>query len=197
MEGPPDEDLVALSRISGLDAGRQEEILNQLFARYHSRVAVWCYRMTGDRASAADLAQDILLKAFRNLDSWRGQSKFSTWLYTIMRNHCMNEFAARSVRPESTSTSLDFDISDERDSPDRDLERKSEVQQLKLLMKSLDPTEVQVMTLHYGEEMPLNMITRLLSLTNKSGAKAYIVSARRKLESAVARLRAQGKVAHE
>ena len=43
------------------------------------------------------------------------------------------------------------------------------------------------MTLHYAEEMPLDAITRLLSLKNSSGAKAYIVSAKRKLSSAVTR----------
>jgi hypothetical protein len=43
------------------------------------------------------------------------------------------------------------------------------------------------MMLHYGEEIPLNTVSQMLGLTNKSGAKAYIVSARRKL--AAARLR--------
>jgi hypothetical protein len=48
----------------------------------------------------------------------------------------------------------------------------------------LDKTEARVMMLHYGQEMPLNAVSRMLGLTNKSGAKAYIVSARRKLAAA-------------
>ena len=51
--------------------------------------------------------------------------------------------------------------------------------------KSLDETESKVITLHYVHELPLNSITRLLGLENQSGAKAFIVSARRKLERVV------------
>ena len=194
METPSDEDLVARSRLDGLSPVRQRELLNELFARYHTRVALWCYRVTGDRNSAGDLAQDVLLKAHRNLDSWRGQAKFSTWLYSITRNHCFNELAAKSVRPEGTADSLDFELADRRSvRPDKQVELESEIRQMKELMKkTLDDTEANVMTLHFGEEMTLGAITRLLSLTNPSGAKAYIVSARRKMSSAVARLRAAG-----
>jgi DNA-directed RNA polymerase specialized sigma24 family protein len=54
-----------------------------------------------------------------------------------------------------------------------------------LLDQSLEEIEKQVFTLHYGDDVPLKAITRLLGLTNRSGAKAYIVSARRKLSRAV------------
>jgi DNA-directed RNA polymerase specialized sigma24 family protein len=60
------------------------------------------------------------------------------------------------------------------------------------LAGSLDRMERTVFTLHYGDDMPLDAITRLLNLTNASGAKAYIVSARRKLARAASRMRARG-----
>lgn len=196
MEPPSDEDLVARSRLDGISQVRRQELVNELFARYHARVALWCYRVTGNRNSAADLAQDVLLKAHRNLDSWRGKSKFSTCLYSITRNHCFNDLAAKSVRPEGTADSLDFDLPDPAGSrPDKLVELESEIRQMKELMKrTLDDTEAHVMTLHYGEEMTLDAVTRLLSLTNPSGAKAYIVSALRKLKASVARLRATGRL---
>jgi DNA-directed RNA polymerase specialized sigma24 family protein len=56
-----------------------------------------------------------------------------------------------------------------------------------LLTATLDETERTVFTLHYGEELPLDAITRLLRLENSSGAKAYIVSAKRKLSRAAER----------
>lgn len=151
MESLSDEDLVLRSRLEGLTGARQQEFLNELFGRYHSRVALWCVRVTGDRNSAADLAQDVLLKAHRNLHSWRGQSKFSTWLYSIARNHCINDLAARSVRPESVSDSLDFDLFD-HSTPGayEQLEIEGEIRQMKeLLRTTLDETEAQVMSLHY------------------------------------------------
>jgi DNA-directed RNA polymerase specialized sigma24 family protein len=55
----------------------------------------------------------------------------------------------------------------------------------RFILDTLDQTEARVMMLHYGQEMPLNAVSRKLGLTNKSGAKAYIVSARRKLQAAM------------
>ncbi len=194
METTSDEDLVARSRLDGLSPDRRRELLDQLFARYHAKVALWCFRVTGDRNSAADMAQDVLLKAYRNLDSWRGQARFSTWLYSIARNHCFNELSARAVRPEGTSNSLDFDpVAPAFAAPDRAVELESEIRQMRKLMKdTLDDTEASVMTLHYGEDLSLDAVTRLLSLTNPSGAKKYVVSAKRKLQAAVLRLRPSG-----
>ena len=60
-----------------------------------------------------------------------------------------------------------------------------------LMRTSLDVLETRVVTLHYGEEMPLDAITRLLGLTNPSGAKACLVSARRKLAAAAERWKAR------
>jgi DNA-directed RNA polymerase specialized sigma24 family protein len=51
-------------------------VANDLFARHYERMARWCYRFTGDRESAAYLAQNVFLKAHRNLDTFRGISQF-------------------------------------------------------------------------------------------------------------------------
>jgi hypothetical protein len=56
-----------------------------------------------------------------------------------------------------------------------------------LINETLEETEKQVFTLHYAEEVPLDVITRMLKLENASGAKAYLVSAKRKLDRAVKR----------
>lgn len=78
-------------------------------------------------------------------------------------------------------------------SPYEQVERESSNGQLRaLLQDTLDDTERRIFTLHYGEDIPLDTLTRLLGLQNASGAKAYIVSARRKLAKAVQRLKAKG-----
>jgi len=186
-----DEELLAQAQRSP-EASKQRELLDDLFRRYHSRVALWCFRVTGDRESAADLAQEIFLKVQRGLDSFRGDAKFSTWLYSITRNHCLNYANRRAARGESATEPLEeIDVPAE-DRFDLRLERNEEMRQMReLVAETLDETEQRVMTLHYGEEMTLDAITRLLGLLNQSGAKAYVVSARRKLKTAVARWRAQ------
>ena len=175
------------------EPGIRRELLDTLFLRYHSRIALWCYRTTGNRDSAADLAQEVLLKAYQKLDGFRGDAKFSTWLYSITRNHCFNEARRRVSHRENAMDPLDPETRSE-DRFDLRLEHEEDLQQMRsFLQEHLDEIEQRVMALHYGEELPLDAVTRLLELSNTSGAKAYVVSARRKLNTAVGRWRAKQK----
>jgi RNA polymerase sigma-70 factor (ECF subfamily) len=150
--------------------GRQ--LLDTLFLRYHSRIALWCYRTTGNRDSAADLAQEVLLKVYQNLDGFRGDAKFSTWLYSITRNHCFNDAQRRVSHRENAMDQLDPETRGD-DRFDLRLEHEEDLQQMRtFLRENLDETEQRVMTLHYGDEIPLDAVTRLLGLSNASGAKA-------------------------
>jgi RNA polymerase sigma-70 factor, ECF subfamily len=193
MSDLTDEELVALSAGESESSARRQA-LDALFRRYQERVAVWCWRVAGDREWASDLAQEVFLKAFRNLSSFRQESKFSTWLYTIARNHCFNAVQSRVVRGEEQL--LDFDAFPDTFGKrfDTKLELEEEIRNMRqLISQSLDETERQVMTLHYGEDMTLDSISRLLNLQNASGAKAYIVSAKRKLQSAIGRMQARSR----
>lgn len=186
-ESPSDEELIAQYR-EGADKSRSEQCVNELFGRYHAKIARWCLAFTNDRESAADLAQEICAKAYKNLPSFRGQSKFSTWLFSIARNHCLNAVRARSGVPamESSQMMLDGLPDLAAENPDAAIERKQMAEIARqLVCESLEDTERLVFTLHFAEELPLDVITRILKLTNTSGAKAYLVSAKRKLQRAV------------
>jgi RNA polymerase sigma-70 factor (ECF subfamily) len=187
MEEISDEELLLRYRAAA-DSSAGNSLLNQLFQRHHSRVAAWCYRLTGDVDSSADLAQEIFLKAFQRLDSFRGDSRFTTWLYTIARNHCMDQLRSRASGPQQNFEALPEQIADFRSEEISAALERRESEQLvrKWMRESLDETEAKVMTLHYVHELPLDSVTRLLRLTNPSGAKAHIVSARRKLARALA-----------
>ncbi|HEY3441198.1 MAG TPA: sigma-70 family RNA polymerase sigma factor [Paludibaculum sp.] len=166
----------------------------ELFGRYKRRVATWCYRYAGDRETALDLAQDVFLKAYQNLNSFRVDSKFSTWLYIIMRNNCLNYVRQRSGEPlDSSEPILVIEPPDSRSwDTSAVLEREARLRDMRTLMQeALDETESRVMVMHYSDELPLETITRLLGLTNASGAKALIVSAKRKLQTAVRRMQAR------
>jgi RNA polymerase sigma-70 factor (ECF subfamily) len=184
MEVLSDEELV--DRYRAVIGPERDKFLNQLFERHHTRVAAWCYRMTGDVDAATDLAQEVFLKVFQNLDSFRGQSKFTTWLYSIARNHCMDALKSRAATPIIAGESALERVEDLHAAELlADMERR-EAEQLvrQLMLESLDENEAKVMTLHYVHELPLDSVTRMLNLTNASGAKAYVVSARRKLARA-------------
>ncbi|HET9180920.1 MAG TPA: sigma-70 family RNA polymerase sigma factor [Candidatus Angelobacter sp.] len=175
------------------DKSIAEQYVNELFRRHHVKVARWCLSFAENRESAADLAQEICAKAYKNLEYFKGQSKFSTWLFSIARNHCLNAVRARSSAPdmESEETIIDSLPDLASDNPHQTAERNQLMEIARQFVNTeLDETEKQVFTLHFAEEMPLDVITRLLNLQNTSGAKAFLVSARRKLDRAVKRWKA-------
>jgi RNA polymerase sigma-70 factor, ECF subfamily len=176
-----DAEMVRKELTAGGPEGRASA--EELFRQHHKKVVTWCLRFTGDAEEAHDLSQAIFLKAFLKLDSFRGESKISTWLYSITRSECMNYLKARSARPAPVEEEVLGTVPDAAAlSPLQLLERaRSGPLVQSLLDRALDETEKRVFTLHYGDDMPLDMITRLLGLQNRSGAKAFIVSARRKL----------------
>jgi RNA polymerase sigma-70 factor (ECF subfamily) len=184
-----DEELIAeWKRRSG---AARDALVDELFERHYERVARWCYRFTNDREAAADLAQDVFLKAHRHLDTFKGTSTFSTWLYSIVRNESLNRLKRLHTDMEGEEVLADVAALDAL--PDALAEARDLAARLKeFLTANLDRREQAVFTLHYGDEMTLDAITRLLRLDNASGAKAYIVSARRKLARAAQRVRARG-----
>jgi RNA polymerase sigma-70 factor (ECF subfamily) len=191
MDAPlSDEQLVGEYRLASPEAKRQ--IADQLFARHYERVARWCLRFAGNRDSAADLAQEVFLKAHRHLDSFQGSSRFTTWLYTIVRNESLNWLQRRPLAATESEEVL-VDVPAPEPGPEEIAVQGSRQRRLnEFLTTHLDATERTVFTLHYGDDMPLDAITRMLKLENASGAKAFIVSAKRKLARASQRLAARG-----
>jgi len=68
----------------------QQECFSELVERYEFKVRGYCYHMLSQSEMAEDAAQDIFIKAFRSMKSFRGESSFSTWLFRIATNHCFD-----------------------------------------------------------------------------------------------------------
>jgi RNA polymerase sigma-70 factor, ECF subfamily len=176
-------ELIQGSRTSAAQRGA---FVEELFRRHYPKVVTWCLRFAGDRAEAQDLAQGVFVRAYRHLDAFRGDSSFVTWLYVITRSECMNAVTRRR-RPAAIPEEDLAEIPDEDAArPDEGLEQEGIAKVLKTLLDlALDETEKKVFTLHYGEDVPLDAISRLLGLSNRTGAKTVIVRARRKLARAL------------
>ena len=76
-----------------------QQAFEALVLRYQKMIFALAYRMTGSQADAEDLTQDSFIAAFHQLDSFRGDSKFSSWLYRIATNRCLN-WRERNTRRE-------------------------------------------------------------------------------------------------
>jgi RNA polymerase sigma factor (sigma-70 family) len=181
LERLSDEELIERARAAAAGA---DACLAVLYGRYYSKVAAWCLRISGDRQGAADLAQEVFLRVHERLDSFRSESRFSTWLYTVTRSVVINRGVAARRRqmdpldeegaPEPVEPAPAADEVVSRDQISRRLREAME--------RDLEPLEAKVLYLHYVDGLPLAGITDLLKLENKSGAKAYIVSGGRKLK---------------
>ena len=68
-----------------------EHAFQNLFDKYKSRVITYCFRFCGDRAVAEELAQETFLKVYKAARRYRPKARFSTWLYKIATNVCLNE----------------------------------------------------------------------------------------------------------
>lgn len=176
-----DEELIQKARSESGPAAAAS--LEALFQRYYSKVAYWCLRVCGSREEAADLAQEVFLRVHSRLGSFRGESRFSTWLYQVTRSVAINhgEAARRRTAPLTDMENAP-DPADPEPAADEILVRSQDIAGLRAVMEEvLEPLEARVLYLHYALGVTLPRITEMLELENRSGAKAYIVSGLRKL----------------
>jgi RNA polymerase sigma-70 factor (ECF subfamily) len=72
----------------------------EIFKLHHRRVYAVCLRMTGNSAEAEDLCQEVFIQVFRKLDTFRGESAFTTWLHRLTVNHVLMHFRKQRSRKE-------------------------------------------------------------------------------------------------
>ena len=84
-------------------AGEQMSGFEDLYRKHYRRVYSICLRMTGNVAEAEDLTQEVFIQLHRKLDSFRGESQFTTWLHRLTVNQVLMHFRKRSVRSELTT----------------------------------------------------------------------------------------------
>lgn len=181
--GSTDEELVAVAR-AGREAGGGGTAAAELFGRYERAVYLCCYRYVNDHERALDLSQDVFLRAWQGLESFAGRSKFSSWLFAITRNRCINEVRRVDLLHDE---GIDPEYIPGREAwPDRELEeREGEEKVLRLVRETLDPLEQKAIWMRCFERLPVDEITRLLGIEVKSGARGMLQTARRKLKAAL------------
>jgi len=180
---PADRDLVlAFQRDPGGREGRAA--VAGLLDRYRRRVLRWCYRVVRDPEAARDLAQDVLLNAYRKLPEYRDEGQFGGWLFMIARNRCLSELRRRRV-PVADEAVFEF-LADQGPRPDEVLERKLMGRALEDLVRAtLTPLEQDALWLRCYEGLTVETITRRLEIRESTGARAVLQRARRKLRAAI------------
>ena len=110
MSAEMDPDAALMLRVKQGDEGAFAELVE----KYKQPVMNVVYRMLRDATEAEDLAQNVFLQVYKSAGRYHISSKFSTWLFTIVRNLCLNEIRRRSRHP---ADSLDAPHPEQEDQP--------------------------------------------------------------------------------
>jgi len=154
-----------------------------LVSRYQNYVFTLTLRLIKSREDAEEIAQDVFVKAYRSLADFRGESKFSTWLYTITNTTCITFLRKKKLEVHSLDNEKVFEMADNKDSGFRAnmIEQKSRVSMVNKAIAMLSPDDAEVITLFYKAEQNLEEIARILGLEANT-AKVRLHRARGRLK---------------
>ena len=175
--------LSIIREVQSGDVNAFEDIVRE----YEKNVYNIALRMTGDREDALDVSQEAFLKAYHALPNFRGESKFSVWLYRIVSNACLDFLRERKRRAEVSLSvgddedeSAEAEIRDDSLSPETLFERKLTREAVRRGLLSLPEDQRNILLLREIQGFSYEEIGRILSLESGT-VKSRIFRARRKL----------------
>ncbi len=131
----------------------------ELVREHRARIYGICYRYAGNPADADDLAQDVLLKVYRGLPTFRGDARLSTWIYRIAVNTCLNWISARKGRTDE----LPDDLVDKGLSPAERLFEREVKEVVQAAIRKLPDRQRMTLVLRVYEELTHKEIAEAMS----------------------------------
>jgi len=175
---------------------RDERAFRELVAAHRDRVFNITYRMLGNRHEAEDVSQEVFITVFKTIDTFREESKFSTWLYRVAVNHCKNRIKYLARRHDRDRDELDETTqgassgngaigSPAPRSPDHALAGMQMEQVLRDAINSLDEEQRLVVILRDVEDLSIEEICAITDMpdgTVKSRLHRARLALRKKLQ---------------
>ncbi len=158
-----------------------------LIRAHESRMYAVTLRMCGSREDAQDCLQEAMVRIYRALDSFRGQSSFGTWVYRITMNTCLDELRRRKVRQ---STSLDamletgWSPTDDTNTPEKNSLRSEQRRSIEKAIGTLPEDMKAAVVLRDIQGFSYEEIAKILS-ANVGTIKSRISRGREKLREAL------------
>lgn len=172
-----------IEKVLGGDANAFEELV----LKYEKTVYNLALRMVGDRDDAFDMTQEAFIKAYGSLSSFRGDSKFSVWIYRITTNVCLDFLRSKSRKQQVSLTVSDdddedaqLDIPDPKADPEQQLIKKISMQSVEEGLKTLPDKQRQILVMRELGGMSYAEIGKALSL-EEGTVKSRIFRARKRL----------------
>lgn len=151
-----------MARVARDDRGAFEELVT----KYQKKVINFVYRYTGNPSVAEELAQESFIRVYRAAGSYRPEARFTTWLFTIVRNICMN-YKTREGRhdqqmdPEAASLQL----SSSESNPETEALRREMRQKIQAAIQELPETLRAPLVLNHFNQMQYEEIAKILNLS--------------------------------
>lgn len=178
-----EQEAAIVRKVLGGDANAFETLVLE----YEKNVYNIALRMTGNSEDAADMTQEAFIKAYNSLQSFRGDSKFSVWLYRIVSNVCLDFLRSKNRRPtvslsveDGDGEDAQLDVADESQSPELLLDRKLTRDSVRRGLDSLPPDYRQILLLREIQGLSYDEIAQALSL-EVGTVKSRIFRARKRL----------------
>lgn len=158
----------------------------QLVTAYEKNVYNLALRMVGDPDDAADITQETFIKAYRALGSFRGDSKFSSWIYRIASNVCLDFLRSRSRRAqvplsfENEDAEGEVELPDMSQNPEEVLMKKLSMEAVRRGMEKLPPKQRQILVLRELCGLSYAELAQTLSV-EEGTVKSRIFRARKRL----------------
>ena len=154
-----------------------------LVDRYKDLVFSLALKMLKNREEAEEVSQDTFIKVFRSLNKFKGDSKFSTWIYKVAYNTCLDRL--KKNKREQHVVPIDEYTEHEVKTIDNALdamEQKERQQTIQNCIQALPSEDAFLMTLFYFEEQSLEEIAKVMEIT-PNNVKVRLFRSRKKLTS--------------
>ena len=148
--------------------------------RYGQQVFVLVDRIVSCQEDAEELTQDVFLKAFQQLSSFKAESSFSTWIYRIATNVAISAVRKKKNDTIRLDESVFLNLSESQVDEALEDESEEQLQRLQRAMEQLEADERALITLYYMEERPLTEVAFILGMT-EGNAKVKLHRIRKKL----------------
>lgn len=164
------------------------DAFESLARQYQNKIYALALRMIQNQQDALDVSQNVLIKIYRKIHLFRGQSSFATWVYRIAKNACLDFLRAqkKSVSLEELSESgYEIQSFTQKDDPEKSFEAKEQTQKLIALVMALPEAQRRLIVLRDIEGYSYEEIGDLLSL-QPGTVKSRLFRARNRLRKMLA-----------
>lgn len=153
-----------------------------LYDRYSTVVYNKCYGFAKNKEEAQDLTHDVFIKLFVKLRTFKGKSKFSTWLYSFTYNFCVNYVQRDSHKKKENKTIVTDQVKDTEDFDEIDDATLFELKADKLgkAMTIIDPNDKMILLMKYQDDLSIKEISGVLEI-GESAVKMRLKRAKEKV----------------